>query len=134
MKKLFIILMVTGISVNAYSNPLETGVLYIASIFSGTVSESLVKNMNGGKSHDAIKKNYLEAIKMGILELEKMNDPKIDEIYAFVNERLKDNDLSMLDYNLISNKIVEHKRAINSKNSRHAADTAEFRKSLPNAR
>lgn len=95
------------------------------------IGENVLKN---SKSHDAVKRNYLDSIKKGILELEKMNDPNIEQVYALVNTRLKDNHLSMQDYNSITKLINEHKRLLNANSSRHGADVVDFRKSLNNSR
>lgn len=123
MKRLFIAILVVGSSISSYSNPIEK----ISSGFAGMIGENILKN---SKSHDAVKKNYLESIKKGIMDLEKMNDPNIGQVYTLANERLKDDHLSMSDYNLISKMINEHKRQINTKNSKHSSDVEKFKRSL----
>lgn len=127
MKRLFIAILVVGSSISSYSNPIEK----ISSGFAGMIGENILKN---SKSHDAVKKNYLESIKKGIMDLEKMNDPNIGQVYTLANERLKDDHLSMSDYNLISKMINEHKRQINTKNSKHSSDVEKFKRSLSSSR
>lgn len=127
MKRLFIAMLVVGSSMSSYSNPIEK----ISSGFAGMIGENILKN---SKSHDAVKKNYLESIKKGIMDLEKMNDPNIGQVYTLTNERLKDDHLSMNDYNLISKMINEHKRQINTNNSKHSSDVENFKRSLSSSR
>ena len=123
MKKLFVALLVVGSSMSAYSNPIEK----LSSGFAGMIGENILKN---SKSHDAVKKNYLESIKKGILDLEKMNDPNIGQVYRLVNAHLKDNHLSMQEYISITKMINEHKRQINASNSKHSTDVADFKRSM----
>ena len=123
MKKLFVALLVVSSSVNAYSNPIEE----LSSGFANMIAENMLK---GSKSHDAVKKNHLESIKKGILDLEKMNDPNIGQVYKLVNAHLKDNHLSMQDYSSITKMINEHKRQINASNSKHSTDVADFKRSM----
>ena len=56
-----------------------------------------------------------------------MNDPNIMEVYSLVDKLLADNDLSMYDYNSIMGMINKHKKDINSKNSKHENDVADFK-------
>lgn len=127
MKKILVASLTMVSCMSTYGNPIEQ----ISAGFAGMLGENILKN---SKSHDAVKRNYLESIKKGILDLERMNDPNIKQIYALVNERLKDDHLTVNDYNLIMKKINEHKRLINANNSRHKSDVANFKSSLSNSR
>lgn len=123
MKKLLVALLVVGSSVNAYSNP----IVELSSGFANMIAENILKS---SKSHDAVKRNHLESIKKGIIDLEKMNDPNIGQVYKLTNSLLRDNHLSLQDYNSITKLINEHKRKLNANNSKHGADVADFKRSL----
>lgn len=132
MKKLILGISVLACLTNANSNPLEKALGSVTAHFAGAVQEDILKNSQHGKNADAVKKSYLNSIANGVKQLEQMKDPNIKEVYDLIDLKLKDNDLSMTDYNLISNKIHEHKVAINARNSNHSSDVQNFRKNMNN--
>ena len=105
----------------------EKALTEFANIFSGKITDAYIENSGNGKNKDKIKKSYLNTIEKGLIDLNQMNDPNIMEVYSLVDKLLADNDLSMYDYNSIMGMINNHKKDINSKNSKHENDVADFK-------
>jgi len=105
----------------------EKALTEITNIFSGKITDAYIENSGNGKNKDKIKKSYLNTIEKGLIDLKQMNDPNIMEVYSLVDKLLADNDLSMYDYNSIMGMINHHKTDINSKNSKHENDVADFK-------
>lgn len=120
------IILLSMAAVTGCDNPVEK-TLHLTS---GYIQETVLDNFNQGKGADDLRKTHLEIIKNGVSDLETMNDPNIAEIYNIIDNRLKDNELSMYDYNTISSEIHKHKVAINKQNSNHQNDVADFKKNL----
>ena len=105
----------------------EKALTEFTNIFSGKITDAYIENSGNGKNKDKIKKSYLNTIEKGLIDLKQMNDPNIMEVYSLVDKLLADNDLSMYDYNSIMGMINKHKKDINSKNSKHENDVADFK-------
>ena len=98
--------------------------------FSGEIQETYLESIGQGKYLDITKANHLKMIEKGIQDLKQLNDPNIDEVYAFVKKHLDDDDMSMYDYNSIMSLINAHKKELNILNSKHKNDVAAFKDKL----
>lgn len=116
----------TALALTACDNPVEK----VVHLTSGYVQETVLDSVNSGALSDDVKKNYLKVIKSGVEDLEAMNDPDLDSVHKVINEHLKDNDLSMYDYNVIMTVINKHKSIINKQNSNHQNDVMDFKDSI----
>lgn len=125
-KKLYLSSFLCVITLTGCDNPVEK----VIHLSSGYLQETIAQNMNQGKGADDLRKVNLEVIKRGVADLETMNDPNIDEIYKVIDKSLKDNELSMYDYNTITSKIHKHKVDINKQNSTHQNDVENFKNNL----
>lgn len=107
-------------------NPIEKVIHFT----SGYMQETILDNYNQGQNADNQRNTHLKVISKGVSDLKSMNDPDLAEVYKFIDEKLKDNELSMYDYNEINSMIHKHKVAINKANSNHQDDVANFKKNL----
>lgn len=116
----------TLLALTGCDNPVEK----VMHLTSGYMQEVVLDSFNEGKLSDDMKKTNLKIIKDGVADLERMNDPNLAEVHKAIDSHLKDNDLSMYDFNTINSIIQKHKRSINKKNSNHKNDVIEFKDSM----
>lgn len=91
--------------------------------FSSKIVEDLLNaDGNFGKKSDQIRASYLRQIEIGLNDLKRMNDPQIEEVHKLINEKLKDNELSVFDYNTIMDLINSHKKTLFETHSRYQGD------------
>lgn len=95
--------------------------------FSGHINDTIIEN---SKDPDKLKELHLKTIEKGVYDLKAMGDPNINEVYALINARLSDNELSTYDYNKITTLIHKHKVDIKDKNSNHTEDVKRFKENL----